>query len=550
MYLINNLCGGIDVPRPRPVALVILDGWGISDTAPSAVTEANIPYFRSLISDYPNSSLEASGEAVGLMPGQMGDSNVGHLNLGAGRIVYQDLVRIFNDIKTGDFFRNPALVAAMDNVINRGSNLHVMGLLSDGGVHSHENHLYAILEMAKSKGLDNVFIHAFLDGRDVPPQSAALYFERLERKIEEIGIGTIASITGRYWAMDRDKRWDRTQAAYDLLTLGIGRKAGDWREALEMAYEKGETDEFVYPTLIYKEDDQSGGRFQPVDDGDSLIFFNFRSDRARQISHAFCDKEFSGFERKKHPDVLFVGMLCYEEDLEGLFAYPPLILKNTLGEVVSKAGLRQLRIAETEKYAHVTFFFNGMREEPFPGEDRCLVPSPKVATYDQKPEMSAFEVTEEVIKRINSGVYDVIILNYANPDMVGHTGCFDAGKRALETVDECLSNLIPTIVDAGGAVLVVSDHGNIEELLKPQERSGDSRGDCSLAQNHTYHTSNKVPCILVAQKDPTTGRVIVDGREVERISDGILANVAPTLLDILNLEKPPEMDRDGLIVYG
>lgn len=525
--------------RPRPVVLVILDGWGISQTAPSAVTEANIPCFRSLGVEYPSASLEASGEAVGLMPGQMGDSNVGHLNLGAGRIVYQDLVRIFNDIKTGDFYKNKALLSAMDNVIEKGSALHVMGLLSDGGVHSHEEHLYAILEMAKAKGVKQVFVHAFLDGRDVPPQSASAYLERLEKKLEDIGIGTISSIVGRYWAMDRDKRWDRTKAAYDLLTSGTGRTAPDWRTALETAYGQGETDEFVSPTVIDR-----CGSFRTVDDGDSLVFFNFRADRARQISHAFCDREFREFEREKHPDILFVGMLCYEEHLEGLFAYSPLILKNTLGEVVSDAGLRQLRIAETEKYAHVTFFFNGKREQPFPGEDWCLIPSPKVPTYDQKPEMSAFEVTEEVLRRLETGVYDLVILNYANPDMVGHTGCFEAATKALEAVDQCLSRLLPAVVAMGGVVLLVSDHGNVEELTKPGDTSG-----CDESQNHTYHTSNKVPCILVAKKDEHSNKLLIDGRLVGGIADGILSDVAPTILDILELEKPQEMDRNSLIVY-
>ncbi|MBP8614286.1 MAG: 2,3-bisphosphoglycerate-independent phosphoglycerate mutase [Firmicutes bacterium] len=526
--------------RPRPVVLVILDGWGISETAPSAVTEANIPYFRSLGIDYPTASLEASGEAVGLMPSQMGDSNVGHLNLGAGRIVYQDLVRIFNDIKTGHFYNNEALLFAMDNVIDRGSALHVMGLLSDGGVHSHEEHLYAILEMAKSKGLSQVFIHVFLDGRDVPPQSAHTYLERLEKRIADIGIGKISSITGRYWAMDRDNRWERTKTAYDLLTLGRGRRAPDWRSALEMAYEQGETDEFVCPTIV-----DGRGDFKTVDDGDSLVFFNFRADRARQISHAFCDKEFKEFYREKHPDIVFVGMLCYEEHLDGLFAYSPLVLRNTLGEVVSNAGMRQLRIAETEKYAHVTFFFNGKREQPFAGEDWCLIPSPKVPTYDEKPEMSAFEVTDEALRRLEKGAYDLVILNYANPDMVGHTGCFEAAKKALEVVDQCLSRLLPAVVEMGGIVLLVSDHGNVEDLTKPKEEPG-----CGENKNHTYHTSNRVPCILVGKKDESTNKIMIDRRIVERIENGILSDVAPTILDMMGLGKPAEMDRNSLITYA
>lgn len=580
--------------RPKPVVLVILDGWGLSDIAPTAVTEANITNFRNLMGQYPNTCLEAAGKAVGLMTGQMGDSNVGHLNIGAGRIVYQDLVRISNDIRDGTFFSNQALTGAVDNAKKRGSALHIMGLLSDGGVHSHQEHLYAILELAKSRDLESVFIHAFLDGRDVPPSSAATYLKNLEQKIYELGVGRIASITGRYYAMDRDKRWDRTKAAYDMLTLGTGRVATDWREALDIAYEKGETDEFVYPTVIghgreanweansgmadrscgcrmpdlgmsgpdgqehvSHSDDVAGknGIFSraTLEAGDSLIFFNFRADRARQIAHAFCDDDFSEFSRKKHPRAFFAGMLRYEEGLGGQYAYNPLVLKNTLGELVSKAGLRQLRIAETEKYAHVTFFFNGKKEEAFPGEDRHLVPSPKVSTYDQKPEMSAFEVTEEAIRRIESGKYDLVILNYANPDMVGHTGCYDAAKQALEAVDQCLGKLLSSVVRFGGVALVIADHGNVEELSKP--------GTCIRAgggSSHTYHTSNKVPCILVAPRAYEESRIheanginmiVINGKTVKGLREGILADVAPTLLEILGLEKPPEMDRNSLIVF-
>ncbi len=530
---------------PKPVVLVILDGWGLSDKSPTAVTEANVTNFRALMEKYPNTTLEASGEAVGLMPGQMGDSNVGHMNIGAGRIIYQDLIRIFNDIKTGAFFRNKVLLEAVDNAKNKGTALHLMGLVSDGGVHSHQEHLYAILELAKSRGLDRVFIHAFLDGRDVPPKSAAIYLQSLEQKLKQSGAGRIASITGRYYAMDRDKRWDRTQAAYDMLTLGTGRAAPGWREALNIAYEKGETDEFVYPTVI----GETAGKAL-VNNGDSLVFFNFRADRARQISHAFCDQDFSAFVRKKHPEIVFAGMLRYEENLGGSYAYNPLVLNNTLGEVVSKAGLSQLRIAETEKYAHVTFFFNGKKEEPFPGEDRHLVPSPKVATYDQKPEMSAFEVTKEAISRIESRKYDLVILNYANPDMVGHTGCYDAGVRALESVDECLGKLLSSVLSNGGAALVIADHGNIEELEKP------CTGAATEGTGHTYHTCNKVPCILVAsntgRNQADTGEadeIIINGKAVEGLREGILSNVAPTLLEILGIKKPTEMDRKSLIIY-
>ncbi|HHT84341.1 MAG TPA: 2,3-bisphosphoglycerate-independent phosphoglycerate mutase [Firmicutes bacterium] len=516
------------VARPRPVVLVILDGWGLSDcTTQTAVSQANTENMTKLMQQYPSTCLEAAGEAVGLMPGQMGDSNVGHLNIGAGRIVYQDLVRISNDIKRGAFFENPVLLDAIENVKRNSSALHLMGLVSDGGVHSHQEHLYALLTMAKTHGLDKVFVHAFLDGRDVPPQSASIYLESLEEKIAGLGTGRIASITGRYYAMDRDKRWDRTQAAYDMLTLGKARSARDWRDALDTAYAEGETDEFVLPTVL-------GYEASVVQTGDSLVFFNFRADRARQISHAFCDREFTAFPRTKHPEVFFAGMLRYEEELEGHFAYPPLILKNTLGEVISSAGLTQLRIAETEKYAHVTFFFSGKREDPFPGEDRCLIPSPKVATYDQKPEMSAPEVTDEVIKRIQGGKYDFVVLNYANPDMVGHTGCFHAAKRAVEVVDSCLGRLIPAVLAGGGAALIIADHGNVEELVEFQE--GEEGG-------HTYHTSNNVPCILVTKDNQVSGRV------VKGLRKGILADVAPTILEIMELDKPAEMDRDSLILY-
>jgi len=524
--------------RPRPVVLVILDGWGISDTKPSAVTEARLPNYRKLISERPFTTLEASGESVGLMPGQMGDSNVGHLNIGAGHIVYQDLVRIFRDIRNGSFFKNPALAGAMANARERSSRLHLMGLLSDGGVHSHQEHLYALLKMAKEHGVNHVLIHAFLDGRDVPPTSASMYLEALEKKISELGIGTLVSMTGRYYAMDRDRRWDRTEKAYRMLVLGEGRKAENFRAGLHMAYEKGETDEFVSPTIFTGSSGAVTGQSFPekalgefgepaVKPGDSVIFFNFRADRARQITHALTDEDFASFSRGPKPEIYFCGMVRYEDDLSGHYAYTPLLLKNTLGEVVSKAGLRQLRIAETEKYAHVTFFFSGKREEPFTGEDRCLIPSPKVATYDLKPEMSAPEVTAEAIRRVKSGLYDFIVLNYANPDMVGHTGSFGASLKALETVDECLGRLLLAILEETGCALIIADHGNIEEVT-PLERSSEA--------GHTYHSVNPVPCILVAS-----------GMNV-RLRQGILSDVAPTILDLMGLEKPPEMDRQSLLI--
>ncbi len=515
--------------RERPVALIILDGWGLTSKEASAATAARTPRFSALLKEYPSTVLEASGEAVGLMPGQMGDSNVGHLNIGAGRIVYQDVMRISRDIENGSFFKNPALLGAMEHAWERSSALHLMGLVSDGGVHSLDTHLYALLRMAKENGVGKVFVHAFLDGRDVPPRSAAVYLERLENKMNELSTGAIASLTGRYWAMDRDKRWDRVERAYRLLTKGEGLRARTWREALKEAYARDESDEFVQPTAI-----ELPGGPACIRDGDAVIFFNFRADRARELTYAFSYDEFEWFDRGKRPDVYFCTMMRYEETLEVPYAYLPLTLDNTLGEVVSKAGLKQLRIAETEKYAHVTFFINGKKDDPFPGEDRVLIPSPKsVPTYDLKPEMSAPEVTEEALRRIETDEYDLIILNFANPDMVGHTGVFEAAVKALETVDECLGKLVDAILAKGGVALVVADHGNIEDLAP----EGDGKGASQTAPSHTYHSMNPVPCILVGEKYKRA-----------RLRQGVLADVAPTVLHLMGLPKPPEMDRDSLII--
>lgn len=504
---------------PRPVALVILDGWGVPDVSPNACNDALTPNFRRISAEYPYACLGASGEAVGLSAGQMGDSNVGHLNIGAGRIVYQDVVRISKDIREGSFFTNPVLLSAIEDAKAKGGAVHLMGLLSDGGVHSLESHVYALLELCKSEGQNKVFVHAFLDGRDVPPRSAAIHLERLEAKMHEIGVGKLATMQGRFYAMDRDKRWDRLEKGYRLLTRGDGVKAANWREALRESYERGETDEFVAPMVLTEGDGL-------VSDGDSVVFWNFRADRAREISHAFVDPVFDGFDRGPRPDVRFCGMIRYEEGLGGEYAYLPIPMENTLGEVVSRAGLRQLRIAETEKYAHVTFFMNGKKDDPFPGEDRVLIPSPKdVATYDQKPEMSAFEVTAEAVKRVKSGVYDLVILNYANPDMVGHTGSYTAALRALEAVDRCLGDLLDAVLSVGGVALVIADHGNVEDVIP------------GSAAAHTYHSMNQVPCILVSNEmGPVTLR-----------SGGVLADVAPTVLDLLGLAKPSEMDRQSLL---
>ncbi len=527
---------------PRPVALVILDGWGVSKTSPSPVTVADAPVFRALWDACPHTLLDASGEAVGLRHGQMGDSNVGHLNIGAGRIVYQDIVRISRHIRDGSFFSNPAFMAAVDNVKRRSSTLHLMGLVSDGGVHSGQDHLYALIDLAKNNGLEKVRVHAFLDGRDVPPNSAAQYLAGLENKLETAGVGRMASVMGRFYAMDRDKRWERLEKAYKLLIRGEGDTFTGWRQALDAAYCRGETDEFVSPAALSCDPEDF------INPGDSVIFFNFRADRAREITRAFVDDDFLGFPRGPKVDVCFCGMVRYEEDLPGNYAYLPLILDNTLGEVVSAAGLRQLRIAETEKYAHVTFFLNGKKDRPFPGEDRILVPSPKeVATYDEKPEMSAAEVTDAAIEKIASGEYDLMVINYANPDMVGHTGVFKAGVKALEAVDACLGRLVRALLNSGGAALMVADHGNIEELV---QEAG------PLAQGHTYHSSNPVPCILV---EPGEVEVVLRNARVcfspglpgasgTTLKPGILADVAPTVLDLMGLAKPPEMDRETLIV--
>ena len=505
----------------RPVALVILDGWGLSDSSRGVTAEARTPNVRRLLSECPHTTLDASGEAVGLMPGQMGDSNVGHLNIGAGRIVYQDVVRISKEIREGAFGRNPALLGAVRNAKENGSSLHLMGLLSDGGVHSLETHLFALIDLCKDQGLSRVFVHAFLDGRDVPPRSAATYFELLDAKMKESGVGRIASMQGRFYVMDRDKRWDRVLRGYRLLTAGEGVVAGDWREGLAKSYERDESDEFVLPTRFEGIPEEGFIR-----DGDSVVFFNFRADRAREVSHAFVDDRFSAFSRDRRPDIYYCGMVRYEEDLGGHYAYLPITLENTLGEVVSKAGMRQLRIAETEKYAHVTFFLNGKKDDPFPGEDRVLIPSPKdVPTYDLKPEMSACQVTDAAVERVKSRAYDLIVLNFANPDMVGHTGVYGAAVKAVETVDQCLGRFVEAVLEQGGIALVIADHGNVEDLREVD------------AGAHTYHSMNPVPCMLVGK-----GAAGVRFRP-----GGVLADVAPTVLALLGIPRPREMDCDSLI---
>ena len=502
----------------KPVTLIIMDGFGESDEIEgNAIASAKTPNIARLKSSYPFTTIGAAGLDVGLPPGQMGNSEVGHLNLGAGRVVYQDYTRINLAIQDGSFYSNPVLVEAADRARERCRTLHLMGLLSDGGVHSHNAHLYALLRLAKARGVEKVRIHAILDGRDVPPRSALDYFGELEGEIETIGLGSVATVAGRYYSMDRDRRWERTELAYRAMTSGEGLKAASPEEAVKAGYDRGEDDEFLKPTVV----DPDG----LVRDGDSLVFFNFRPDRARQITKAFVDPDFCDFDRRKI-DVHFVCMTLYQESIPSPVAFPADHLRDTLGEVVSRSGLRQLRIAETEKYAHVTFFFNGGREEASPGEDRVLIPSPKVATYDLKPEMSAFEVTDAVVAKIREGVYDLIVLNYANSDMVGHTGIFDAAVKAVEAVDDCVGRVVSEVLARGGAVLLTADHGNAEQM--ENEATG---------QHHTAHTTNPVPFVLIREG------------EMARLREGgILADVAPTVLDLLGLPAPAAMTGRSLIV--
>jgi 2,3-bisphosphoglycerate-independent phosphoglycerate mutase len=506
----------------KPVMLIILDGWGIGKDYPgNAVKLAKTPTFDRLMSEYPNTTLEASELAVGLPKGQMGNSEVGHLNIGSGRIIYQELTRISKAIDDGDFFEKKEFLDAIENVKKNNSKMHLMGLVSDGGVHSHNTHLDGLLELCKKQGLNDVYVHVILDGRDVPPTIGREHVKELEAKMEELGVGKIATVSGRYYSMDRDKRWERIKLAYDAMILGVGNENSSPDSVIEKSYNEGVTDEFIIPTVI-KENNLP---VATVDNGDSIVFFNFRPDRARQITRAFVDENFDGFVREKKVDTFFVTMTEYDKTIENVHvAYknqPPV---NTLGEYISKKGLNQLRIAETEKYAHVTFFFNGGIEQPFVNEDRALIPSPKVATYDLKPEMSAVEVKEEVINRLRMDKYDLIILNFANPDMVGHTGVVSATIKAIETVDSCLSEIISLLEEKGGNALITADHGNAEMLI-----------DESDSSPITAHTTNRVPLILVGQKDV-------------KLKEGILADLAPTILELINLEKPEEMTGNSLII--
>ena len=504
-----------------PTTLIIMDGFGLSnDTVGNAVRAANTPVLDGLFAEYAHTTLQASGLDVGLPAGQMGNSEVGHTNMGAGRVVYQDLTRISKAFADGEAYKNEVLVGAMENA--KGKALHLMGLVSPGGVHSHMTHLYNLLEMAKEQGVSKVYVHAFLDGRDVPPASAAEDLEQLQAKMNELGVGKIASVMGRFYAMDRDNIWDRVEKAYAAMVYGEGVQATDAVAAVRASYEtvdedgKHLTDEFVLPTVVGNE-----GR---VHSGESVIFFNFRPDRAREITRAFVDPAFTGFDRKGGAlNPYFVCMTQYDAEMPCVHvAFGPESLKNTFGEYLSKQGKTQLRIAETQKYAHVTFFFNGGVETQFPGEDRVLVPSPKVATYDLQPEMSAYEVCDKCVERIESGAYDVIILNFANCDMVGHTGVLEAAVKAVETVDTCVGRVVEATLKMGGIAMVTADHGNAEDMKQPD------------GSPMTSHTTNLVPFILCgAGTELRTGR---------------LADIAPTILDVMGLACPPEMDGKTLIV--
>ena len=499
--------------------LMILDGFGINENEKgNAIAKAKTPNIDKLMKTCPTTKIYTSGLKVGLPDGQMGNSEVGHTNIGAGRIVYQELTRITKSIEDGDFFSNSELVGAIENCKKNHSKLHVMGLLSDGGVHSHVRHLYAILELAKRKDFEDVYVHCFLDGRDTPPASAEGYIVKLEEKMKEKNIGKIASLSGRFYAMDRDKRWERVQKAYDALVNGIGEKYASATQAIEDSYQKEIFDEFVLPTLICNNDEP----IATIGANDSVVFFNFRPDRAREITRSLVDKEFTGFERKYFP-LYYVCFTNYDDTIENVhIVFKKDEIKNTFGEIISKKGLTQLRIAETEKYAHVTFFFNGGEEKQYKGEDRILIPSPKVETYDLKPEMSAIEVTDKVVEAIESQKYDCIILNYANPDMVGHTGSLEAAIKAIETIDTCVGRVVEAIEKVNGVVLITADHGNSEQMI-----------DYTTGEPHTAHTTNPVPLILVGKK--------------ATLKSGRLADLAPTMLDIMGIEKPAEMTGTSLI---
>ena len=505
----------------KPVALIIMDGFGYTtETKGSAIDRANIPNIKKLVEECPNTLINASGLDVGLPNGQMGNSEVGHTNIGAGRIVYQDLTRITKSIEDGDFFTNEVLCQAMEN--GKENALHIMGLLSDGGVHSHIDHLKALLKMAKEQNVQKVYVHAITDGRDTDPQSAIHYAREIEDYMAEIGCGEFATVNGRYYAMDRDKRWERVEKAYNAMVLAEGEKATSASEAIENSYKSGNNDEFILPTVITKNNEPVG----KICDGDSVVFFNFRPDRAREITRAIVMDEFDGFEKSPIKSY-FVCLTEYDITIPNVhIAFKPASLANTLGEYLAKNNKTQLRAAETEKYAHVTFFFNGGIEEPNNGEDRLLIPSPKVATYDLQPEMSAEELVEKVMAKIDEDKYDFIVVNFANPDMVGHTGIMEAAVKAVETVDDCVGKLVEKLNSVGGSAIITADHGNAEVML-----------DAETEKVVTAHSTNPVPFILVGE----------EYKNSTLLSGGRLSDIAPTILDMMNLEKPEEMTGHSLI---
>ncbi len=508
----------------KPTVLMILDGYGLNDkTEANAVAEAKTPVMDGLMKDYPFVKGYASGLSVGLPDGQMGNSEVGHLNMGAGRIVYQDLTKITKMIQDGDFFKNPELLKACKNAKDNGSALHLYGLLSDGGVHSHNTHLYGLLKLAKQEGLEKVYVHCFLDGRDTPPASGKGYVEELEEQMKEIGVGKVATVMGRYYVMDRDNRWDRVELAYKAMVKGEGVAADSAVDAVANSYADDKTDEFVLPAVVM----ENGAPVATIKDGDSIIFFNFRPDRAREITRTFCADEFDGFDRGERVKTTYVCFTEYDVTIPNKsIAFPKTEITNTFGEFLAAKGLKQARIAETEKYAHVTFFFNGGVEEPNEGEERILVKSPKVATYDLQPEMSAFTVCDKLCDAIRSDKYDVIIINFANPDMVGHTGVEAAAIKAVEAVDACVGRAVEAIKEVDGQMFICADHGNAEQLL-----------DYETKAPFTAHTTNPVPFILV-NADP----------KYKLRENGVLADIAPTLIELMGLEKPEEMTGTSLLV--
>ena len=508
----------------KPTVLMILDGYGLNDKVEgNAVAQAKTPVMDKLMAECPFVKGNASGLAVGLPDGQMGNSEVGHLNMGAGRIVYQELTRITKEIQDGDFFKNEALLHAVKSAKENGSALHLFGLLSDGGVHSHNTHLYALLELAKREGLENVYVHCFLDGRDTPPASGKGYVEQLVDKMKEIGVGQVATVMGRYYAMDRDNRWDRVELAYNAMVKGEGAEAACGICAVQNSYDNGKNDEFVVPAVVKKD----GAPVATIKDKDSVIFFNFRPDRAREITRAFCADEFDGFAREKRLDLTYVCFTEYDETIPNKeVAFHKVSITNTFGEFLAAHNMTQARIAETEKYAHVTFFFNGGVEEPNKGEDRILVKSPKVATYDLKPEMSAYEVCDKLTGAIRSEKYDVIIINFANPDMVGHTGVQAAAVKAIETVDGCVGRAVEALKEVDGQMFICADHGNAEQLI-----------DYETGEPWTAHTTNPVPFILVNADPKYTLR-----------ENGCLADIIPTLIQLMGMEQPADMTGESLLI--